>query len=157
MASEFDTENMSSEAQKSFLSSVPIKRIYRDREVVTNDLPIKCFDVSESELIALGFQRTSGDSTVCIYNSKGYFQYGYSFEISGTFGLEWEDENLCICFVRSDIRMVLNKDGKCLEMKEIKNTIENNKYWNYVINATEKHTKDTTYQIRNDWGIFSFY
>ena len=73
--------------------------------------PIECFSVNENGEIAIGCS-DSEQKTVCIYADNGKFQYGYSFECSGSFGIEFENNNLNIYFVRSDVAIAVNQMGE---------------------------------------------
>lgn len=152
MTTGFTTENMNSEDQKLFLSNIKITLL--DSDVKTKS--IDCFDVSDEGLIALGFNDSSY-KTICVYNPDGEFKYGYSFYSSGSFGVEWDDENLLIYFVRSDVAALFNSSATCLEIKTVSNSTENNTYWNHTVFAKKRIVGKNEYEIKNDLGILNVF
>ena len=121
----------------SFVSEEPLK------------WPIECFDVNKNRLIAIG-QDTPNRKTICIYSNEGVFQYGYTFNCSGSFGIEWDEENLNIYFVRSNIIVSVTPNGEILNVCEVQNTSENNSYINHFIHATKRTIGETDYVIKNN-------
>ena len=123
---------------------------------VINDEPdkqsISCFDVNKSGLVAIG-QGAFERKTVCVYSSTGDFQYGYTFNSSGSFGLEWDAENLNIYFYRSSVIISVTPTGEIVDVFEVEDSKENNSYVNKFIHATERTVGSTEYCIRNNMGI----
>lgn len=117
---------------------------------------IKCFDVGETGTIAIGCS-DSEDKTVCIYANGCEFQYGYSFKSTGSFGIELDENNLIIYLVRSDIALSVNSTGNIESVMKIKNTIENNTYWNQDVFATKRKSGDDEYSLANDMGILNMF
>ena len=150
MTTGFTTESMNSEKQKLFKSNINLTSLHL--YVKTN--PIVCFDVNNDGLIALGFDDDS-HKTICVYNPDGEFIYGYSFECSGSFGVEWDDGNILIYFVRSDVAALFNSSATCLELKMISNTTENNTYWNHTVFEKKRIVGKNEYEIKNDFGILN--
>lgn len=149
MTTGFTTENMSPKEQKLFLSNMKITLL--DTDVKSESM--SCFDVSDEGLVALGFI----NNTICVYNHNGDFKYGYSFDCSGSFGVEWDDENLLVYFVRSDIAVLLDNSATCLEIKEISNSIQNNTYWNHTVFAEKRLIGKDKFEIKNDLGILNIF
>ncbi|SEW32783.1 hypothetical protein [[Clostridium] fimetarium] len=150
MTTGFTTESMNSEKQKLFKSNINIISLHS--YVKTN--PIVCFDVNNDGLIALGFDDDS-HKTICVYNPDGEFIYGYSFESSGSFGVEWDGGNILIYFVRSDVAALFNSSATCLELKMISNSTENNTYWNHTVFEKKRIVGKNEYEIKNDLGILN--
>jgi hypothetical protein len=148
----FKTNDLPSEEKNMFISNINILSI--DEEPVKT--PITCFDVNSNQLIAIG-QNTSDRKTICVYSNKGTFQYGYTFNCSGDFGLEWDEENLNIYFVRSGVIVSVTPKCEVLGVFEIQNTIENNSYVNHFIHATERTMNNTEYFIRNNMGPLNLF
>ncbi len=148
----FSAEELSEQTKTSFISNINILPI--DEEPVKKS--INCFDVNSNYLIAIG-QKTSGSrKTICVYSNEGVFQYGYSFNCSGDFGVEWDEENLNIYFVRSDIIISLDSDGNISDIKAVQDTIDNNAYRNSLLNSTNRVVGETTYLIENDMGMLNW-
>jgi hypothetical protein len=154
MTTGFATEELDYEKQQTFLSNIDISLLHSDADIRSKF--IVCFDVNEDGLIALGFA-DSINKSVCIYSSDFTFKYGYSFKSSGSFGIEWDKNNLIIYFVRSDVAASFDERGTCIEIKSIRNTSENNSYWNNTVSSKKRHVGDDQYIIKNDMGIFSYF
>lgn len=146
----FDTDKLTEEKQSMFISNIDLCLI--KSEPAKNS--IVCFDVNENEMIAVG-QKTSDKKIICIYSKYGTFQYGYTFNCDGSFGVEWDKDNLNIYFVRSSVVVSVTPDGEISGVLEVRNTIENNSYMNHYIHATKRTIGDNAYVIRNDIGIFN--
>lgn len=145
----FKTDNMESEEQQTFLKNV-------DLNLITEQPPsysVLCFDVNEDGLIALGSQ-TLDKKIVSIYSSDGDFLYGYTFNCSGSYGIEWDENNLIIYFVRSDVAAMFDEKGSCLELELIPITAENNSYWNYFVFSNKRIVGESEYRLKNDMGPF---
>ena len=150
MTTGFTTESMNSKEQKVFKSNINLTSLHS--YVKTN--PIVCFDVNNDGLIALGFDDNS-HKTICVYNPDGEFIYGYSFESSGSFGVEWDGGNILIYFVRGDVAALFNSSATCLELKMISNSTENNTYWNHTVFEKKRIVGKNEYEIKNDLGILN--
>ena len=118
----FETNSLSEEAKNSFILNVDILLI--DKESAKK--PIVCFDVNNSnKLVAVG-QNTTDRKTISVYSEEGVFQYGYTFNCSGNFAVEWDKDNLNVYFVRSNVIVSVTPDAEIVEALEVKNSIENN-------------------------------
>ncbi len=147
----FSTETLPESAIDTVLKNVTISVLKEEPQKTA----IECFDVNENGLIALGgsdFEK----KTVCVYTIDGSFQYGYSFTSSGSFGLEWDTNNLLIYFVRSGISIAVNPMGEIESVLEISNTSENNSYWNHSVFSTKREVEGTEYTLKNDMGILNW-
>ncbi len=146
----FATETLPEKNINSFLKYIKLSMITEEPRKIAID----CFDVNEKGEIAIG-RSEYNNKTVCIYTSDGDFQYGYSFFSQGSFGVELNNDILLIYFVRSDIVIAVNPMGEIESILGIKNTIENNSYWNNFVHLTKRKIGDTEYTIRNDMGFFN--
>ena len=147
----FSTEELTKEKQNTFVSNVSISLL----TVEPVKKAILCFDVNEKGMIAIG-QKGAYNKEICIYSADGKFLYGYTFNCSQSFGVEWDNEHINIYFVRSDVIISLDSDGNILDIKEVQNTIDNNTYRNNLLYSTSRVVDDTTYVIRNDMGLFNW-
>lgn len=146
----FEIECIPAGKQEDFIRSIQIS--IQNINVETHS--IVCFDVNENGMIALGFD-TSPQKTICIYNSSGDFQFGYTFYCSGSFGVGWHKDDLIIYFIRSDIAAAFDKDAQCVAIAEITDTVDNNTYWNQTVFAKKRVVGDKTYTLESDWGILA--
>lgn len=148
----FSTETLTEDQKEIFLKNVNISIL--DKEPQKNT--IECFDVNSNQLIAIG-QKTSERKTICIYSKEGIFQYGYTFNCTGSFGVEWDEENLNIYFVRSDVIVSLDSNGKILDIKEVQDTISNNTHRNDLLYSTSRIVGDDEYCVGNNMGILNLF
>lgn len=150
----FETGILTSSEEKEILSNFEINKITEEG----NKKAIECFDVNEKGNIAVG----SSDffkGIIKIYSEDGVFQYGFEFEISGKFGLEWDKDNLLIYIVRGNTVISIDSEGNVVAVDKIADTINNQLYWKNTVYATKRTNNNKTYEIRNDMGplnIFSF-
>lgn len=145
----FSTEEVSEKTRNRFVSNIELSLL--TTEPVKKG--IQCFDVNEKGMVAIG-QNGADDKRVCIYDSDGKFLYGYTFDVSQSFGVEWDGEYINIYFVRSDVIISLDSDCNVLDIKKIQNTMDNNTYSDKLKHLT-RSIGDTTYLVRNDMGIFN--
>lgn len=148
----FSTELLSENEIDLFLKNVNISMLSDEPQKKT----IECFDVNENGVIAIGCSNFD-NKTVCIYSSDGDFQYGYSFECNGGFGVELYDDILMIYFVRSDVAISVNPMGDVKSILKIQNTSGNNSYWNNSVFSTKREIGDNTYVAKNDMGLFNVF
>lgn len=148
----FSTEELSEKDKDTILANINISVLKYEPPKKT----IECFDVNENGLIAIGCE-DSVNKTIGIYTSDGVFQYGYKFKDNGSFGVEWDGDNIIIYFVRGDIAATVNTEGKVENILEIQNTIENNSYWNHFVFSTKRKVGDIEYTLKNDMGVFNIF
>ena len=118
--SSFYLEEMLEADEESFVKNIKISSLAKE----TGKRPIKCFDVNENGMIAIGCADYI-EKTVSIYTSNGDFQYGYKFESYGDFGVEFKGDFLMIYFVREDTAVEVDFNGTIRSVSKIKNTKEN--------------------------------
>ncbi len=148
----FDLEPVSNERELQIQNNINI--CVFEQEVSGNT--IECFDVNDDGMIALGTNKSS-QKFISIYNSQGVFQYGYQFDCTGSFGIEWDANNIIIYFVRSDIACSVNPIGEIQEILDIKNTSNNNSYWNNNVFSTTRTVGNVKYRMQNDFGILNIF
>lgn len=146
----FTTNELSSEDKQTFLSNFEL--ILLTEEPQKN--AVTCFDVNEDGLVAIGTENASKKS-IWIYTSNGTFQYGYEFDSSGSFGVEWDGNNIIIYLVRSDLAVLVDEKGTVLELYEIENTVENNSYWNHSVFTSQREVNESRYIMKNDMGLLN--
>ena len=152
MNTDFSTEDMQPENQKSFLSNLNLHLITEEPKKNT----IKCFDVNDNGLIVIGCEDFS-KKTVSVYSEAGIFKYGYVFEDSGSFGVEWDGDNIIIYFVRSDVAASFDPLANNVELRKIQNTTDNNFYWNYSVFSEHRTISTNEYTIKNNMGFFNIF
>lgn len=151
MNSGFSTQPLTDRETNLFISNVGLSLLTEE----PSRKPIECFDVNTDQEIAIG-QSDSNKKIVCVYSNNGVFQYGYKFNCSGRFGIEWDKQNLNIYFFRSDVIMSVSPDGAVLDIRNVENTLNNNDYRNAFFHTTQRTVADKTFVIRNDMGILNY-
>ena len=114
---------------------------------------ILCFDVNEQGMIAISMEHGFRKKEICVYSSQGEFLYGYAFRANGIIAVEWDQENLNLCFVRGGTLMSLDRSGNVLDIKDIPTTIRNDRYENDLLYTYKRTVGETTYRICNDQGL----
>ncbi|MGN1452077.1 MAG: hypothetical protein ACI4XQ_08245 [Eubacteriales bacterium] len=147
----FSTEEISKEKKTAFVSNINVSLLREEPE----KSGILCFDVNEQEMIAVG-NKDFQSKKICIYTSQGEFLYGYTFNCTQSFCVEWDEQHVNIYFIRSDLIISLDSDGNILDIKAVQDTIDNNSYRNSLLYSTTRTVGNTTYLIRNDMGILNW-
>ena len=142
---------------KSNFSTTSVDEELRTRVVANTNLnltdkpvtsTIECFDVNEDGLIALGHTGAT-QGVISIYSTDGTFKYGYEFDCSGAFGVEWDKDVLNIYFVRGSLLVSVASSGEITSVLRVEDTIENNSYYNNFIRATNRNVNNMDYEMRN--------
>ena len=147
----FSIEKMEHSKQENFLSSIDLRLVTEEPEISS----IECFDVNDNELVAVGSKNLS-KRIVSVYAPDGTFEYGYTFECDGDFGIEWDDNNIIIYFVRSDVAALFDEMGNNLEMQTIQDTMDNDSYWNYSVFSRQRTINGNKYTMRNNGLLYFF-
>ena len=147
----FSMEKMEHSEQENFLSSIDLRLVTEEPEISS----IECFDVNDNEMVAVGSKNLS-KRIVSVYAPDGKFKYGYTFECDGDFGIEWDDNNIIIYFVRSDVAALFDELGNNLEMQTIQDTMDNDSYWNYSVFSRQRTINGNKYTMRNN-GLLCFF
>lgn len=114
---------------------------------------VQCFDVNEEGMLAIG-QQGAQNKEICIYAPDGSYLYGYSFNCTQSFAVEWGDECINIYLVRSDVLLSLDANGNILEINKVQDTISNNHYRNYLLHEHTRTVGENRYELSNDAWIF---
>lgn len=146
----FSTSEPDEKKQQYFLSGNAISLTYEEPKKYI----ISCFDVSESGLVAVG-SATCDSKYIYVYDATGKFQYGYAFNIPGSYGLQWDGSDLIIYFVRGDIAALVDSAGNIKELKVIDDTEANNSYWNKYVFAKERTQNGNTYTMKSNMGLLN--
>ena len=146
------TETLSEKDADSFLNNINLSYL----EAPPEKSIIECFDVTNDEMIVLG-QKNSDKKVICVYSNNGLFQYGYSFNCTGKFGVEWNNNNINIYFSRSDVIATIAPKGEIVKLTKFNSTTENNSYLNSKIYSTTRKIGDTKYELKNDIGFLNIF
>lgn len=150
MLNGFEIEPLTSTENKRIKSNTTFEHF--DEEPAKDS--IECFDVNESGEIAIGSESHSS-KIISIYSTDGVFLYALEFETEGGFGLEWQDNGLNVYFVRGSIGLNIDSQGTVLNVFSIKDTADNNTYWNDVVFSQTRKVNGIDYKIDNDLGLLN--
>lgn len=108
-----------------------------------------CFDICEDGRVAVGFQ----NKKIAVFSPEGTFLYGFSFDASGSFSLIWNDGNICIYFMRSDILATFDAEGTCVDFAKLIQSYNNQEIIRSEIDVTKRQVGDIQYSLENDLPI----
>ena len=116
-------------------------------------IPIRCFDVREDGCIVLGFYQAE-KGTICVFSAEQEFVFGYTFSCAGDFNVFWEQDSLCIYFVRSEVIAKLDHEGNCVALGS---PVKTDAFYDLQAHfeSPVKQLGDVTYCLENDWIIGS--
>lgn len=109
------------------------------------------FAVNTNGHIAIAFSGAELKN-ISVYDGSGKFIRNYSFHSAGSYGVGWNNENLCIYLVRASILMEVDSHGNLVDMKSIINNSTNNSYWNNVVRVHTRIVNDEYYELSNNMG-----
>ena len=110
---------------------------------------INNFDVNENGDIVVAFEGPITEKPVCVYNSLGEFQYGYTIIDYGIIGAEWDGENIIIYSVRGDRLLLVDKYANVLDVKGVLFTQRSNTYANKILYSTEQIVGSDNYKLKH--------
>lgn len=141
-----------SESAEKFLSRIGIHQ-WIDDGVVRG---IECFDVNGQGYSAIGFCGPSTQTKyVGVYDKEGVFLYGYSFRCSGSYLIEWINENqLAIYWVRGSVRATFDQNCKCQEYFPYKDDTAMNRHLN-ILQKTTRQINEDRYVIDKGNGVLT--
>ena len=137
---------------ENFIAKTPIEVLTEE----PNKNTIKCFDVNDNGLIAIGSEN-SNVKTISIYSNKGKFLVGYRFDCIGSFGIKIDEKSLDIYFVRSSVVLKINFDGKVKSFLNLEDLLESNTYFNKKVFSTKRELNNKKYILKNDMGFFNIF
>ena len=147
----FIIEELTEQEKNTVISNLDISVLKNEPEKKA----IECFDVNQNDEIAIVYS-VFDKKTICVYNETT-FLYGFTFNSSGSIGVEWDGSNLNIYFVRSDVIISINSKGEILNVAKAKNTVENNSYVNSFIYSRKRIVGDKEYIIKNNSSVLSIF
>lgn len=147
MNTDFDVKDY--EERDELLSVIEIKLITTDYKGM-DVRDISCFDVNENGDIAVVYDIIPSTKTyICIYNSYGEFQYGYTYLNYGMVGVEWDGKNVITYSVRGDRLILLDRYANVLDIKEVINNTEASERSHKAIFVDEKEINGDIYKKKS--------
>lgn len=113
---------------------------------------IHCFDVSQNNTVALGF-----DSRIYVYDADGEFQYGFSFQRDGAYGIAFHGEQLTIFFLRGNVLVTFDSTGNCVDIQKALSTEKNHVAIKELLDRTEKEVEGKRYSLERNFEFGDSY
>lgn len=148
----FYTESISVERKEKILSNIS----FSPMEFEPREKGFECFDINEHGMIVLVSSTFKGKS-ICVYDSDGVFQYGFTFDDAGSVGALWDGDIVNIYYVRGDLLVSVNSCGEVLDVVEAPSTVENNAYYREIIKASKRTVGSTTYIAQGHSGSITMF
>ena len=146
--------NYKEEKIKQAEESLGITVFYEEK----TDRLIKTFDSNNTGWYVIVYNgwdfAGSNDNVISVYNSLGEFQYGFTFDAVGDYGVDLLENNVILYLVRSNALVEIDSTGKCVngEPTRYANLVGADAYW-----RTSKQVGDICYSLERDIGLFAGY
>lgn len=116
--------------------------------------PVRCFDVREDGVIALGWEEDFNYNVICLYDGSGTFLGGYRFVNGGSFGILWDGNDLLLCMSRGNAVLSIREDGTAVPTARIQNNRQTMSIWNRTFYAPARTVNGTRYTLSKNLGPF---
>ncbi len=141
----FQTTDITHEKLESFMNNIELQLLTEE----PSKEAIDCFDVDTKGFIVIG-QSRSTVKYLCVYDVDMNFQYAYKFNCHGDYGIEWDDGNITIYFVRSDVVITIQPDGDLVNGYKVLNNRENTDYYYDSMLATTRYENGDKYTLKKN-------
>lgn len=150
----FESIKLSENEINQIWDKLNIKNLSTNISLDDINLPIISFDVSDEEMIILGFK----NNQVIIIDKNKIIQTYLEFSNNGLFYVQWKKNNILLYLVRGGIIVELTSNGQLINMiKTDDNNINNNFLWNEISKKTNIDIDNSTYIVKNDMGILNIF
>ena len=107
----------------------------------------RSFDVNSSGEYVMGFDRGFSESFdyVLAYSGDNTFLFGFSLNVDGMFCVVWDERGISICTAKGDLAITIDRNGNCLNINRIEDSVENNDYFREELSANTRHVNGATY------------
>ena len=140
---DFQGQKVSNEETQSIIESLDVK--------FTETFPViekgfNCFDVNEDGYIALNFSNIRERNYIVVYNSSCEFKYCLSYNSVGSYGIQWDGNNIMIYSIRGEFAVIVDNSGNCMEIMKIPSNSVNHDYLTGEIFANRKKVSGIVYK-----------
>ena len=149
ITNDVDVEEFSIHEMNTLMENITIEKT----QTIPKQLEINCFDVNSKNMIAIGLSNLE-TKYIAIYTKEGEYRYAFKFSSSGDFGLKWDENNLVIFFIRSDVVIKIDETGNILNAYKLKDTLQNQEYIRNVVFSKSKTRNEVRY-FADTASIFS--
>ena len=141
----FSTKSLPEEEKVDFIDGIGLKLIHNDGK----KNGIECFDVNKNGMVALAFQ-SAPNGWIYVYDANGEFQYGYSFQVNGEYGIEFYKEYLAIYFSRGDYIVLCDSSGSCIDVQVKLYPNQNHERAKEILKRSTKELDNKQYVLERD-------
>ncbi len=106
------------------------------------------FDVNQKGQYALAYDGIVKDR-VLVYDAEGNWLWGFTFYNDGALYVRWNEDNILVYFVRSDVIVEVDKNGNCIGMWYVLDTPERYRYVDEIFDAKECTVNGDTYRAEH--------
>ena len=152
MTLDFETDIVSEEDRVEIIKNIDLQLVREEKAVA----PIRCFDVHPDGRYALAFSE-NGRSDVFVYDAHGVFLYGYTFNPSGAYAIQFRGDFLELYLVRGDVIAVYDPAGNCVEVQNVISTEQNNLKVRELLDRSYKEVAGKKYVLERNWDLGDSY
>ncbi len=152
---DFDYILLDEERQEEIWKQFNLQKIEIDELYGQQAQPIVCFDVSSQGKVLLALK----NSTILVFDDTNEVVCAYSFFNNGSFYAIFQEENICVFDVRSEMVIQFTLNGKFIQaQKAPMNSVNNNNNWNQFSDKFQQKKEisidNKTYKLLNDNPLF---
>ena len=139
----YETEELTEELYERFISVICLQVLDED----PNKGEIADFAVNANGSYVVSLQNYN-QKYIVVYNQDNVFQYGFALRDDGTLKVFWLNENEpVICFGRSHYIASFDKNGNCIFVKEVVESVETSMLDN-DLNNIKRISENSTYELK---------
>ncbi len=148
---DFDSMEISDKVQYEIWNNIALT----EEEIPqTFDSPLVSFDISEDGQIAVA----TNSKKIIIMNTNGNIIRCFSFESSGSYFIQWKNDNLLLILVRGSVIAEFTSNGDFISVQGIDESGDNTIHaWNLLKKSTLQTYNNEKYQVKNDMGLLNIF
>ena len=143
------SHSLSDEERDAFLQRVRWETIDTERR----NTPICCFDVASDGTIALA----TSEGVIYVYDKQGSFLFGCSFYPDGVFGIEFDEDELVLHFLRGNTTLLIDDSGDCIDIQKADDPIQHTLHIKEIHSQTFLEIGNTKYFLEREIDIGDSY
>ena len=115
------------------------------------------FDVNSEGNIAIALNDSKLQG-VLVYDKYGEYIFGLEIDSQGSIIVEWNEPNINVVFLRSNIIATYDSNGNCLNVARFIDNAQNGEYADYLRTSVTKTDGNDEFIVASEedfWGTFS--
>ena len=149
---EFETTTYSDSQIQKILENINLQAVYED----SGRSAIQCFDVHANGKYALAFGK-GGKCRIYVYDPNGVFLYGFRFDSTGAYSIQFRGDLLEIYLVRGDTIVTVDNRAECVEIRKVLATEQNTMNVRSLFDCSTKEMGGKIYELERDIAIGDSY